>query len=80
MDLWQKFLNGISKLHITIMRTEKTLADTKSWLIKQIAPSFAAVLMSEGGDTEFIHQLLDSGVVRINRSQKRQLMQMGIVL
>ncbi len=80
VELWQKFLNGISKLHITIMRIEKTLADTKTWIVNSVAPSLAAIFYADGGDLDSIIDYVKSGALRINKSQKRQLMQMGIVL
>lgn len=80
VDLWKKFLNGISKLHITIMRIEKTLADTKAWIANFIAPSLAAIFYADGGDLDSIMDYIKSGAPRINKSQKRQLMEMGLEL
>lgn len=63
---WEAFLDNISKVSLYSASEPKTLEDTKRWLMRQVAPSLAAVIVSEDGDLAFIQSLADSGTKRFS--------------
>lgn len=65
--VWDAFLNGISSLGLYIAEVPKTLADKENWIMKQVAPSLCAVILSHGGDMQFIEDVLCEGRKRMNR-------------
>lgn len=66
-ETWLAFVDGISKLSLYIAPPEKTINKIKGWLMKQVASSLAAVVISMDGDAEFIYRLLDSGRCRLKK-------------
>lgn len=60
------FVDNISKVSLYSASEPKTLEDTKRWLMRQVAPSLAAVIVSEDGDLSFIQSLADSGTRRFS--------------
>lgn len=65
--VWDAFLNGISSLSLYMAEAPKTLADKENWIMKQVAPSLCAVILSHGGDMQFIEYVLCEGRKRMNR-------------
>lgn len=63
---WESFIDGISKVSLYCASEPKTLEETKSWLMRQVASSLAAVVVSDEGDLSFIQNLVDSGIRRFS--------------
>lgn len=62
---WIAFLDGIKKLRISQPVREKTLDDKRAWLMKQVAPTLAAIHRYDN-DLSFVYTLLKSGSMRIS--------------
>ena len=63
---WNEFINSVSAIRLYLPTAPKTLEQTRSWLMKQVAPSFSAVIKASGGDMDFAYKMLASGSNRIN--------------
>lgn len=70
-EKWERFLDGIKKLSLYRPEKEKTLDDTKRWLVKQVAPSLATVVLADGGSIQYLEYLLACGSYRLNEHQSR---------
>lgn len=70
---WTEFINGICSLGICPPHVEKTLNDKREWLIKQVAPTLAALALFDGC-VDFIYDLIESGSSRIS-AQLRSIIQ-----
>lgn len=64
---WALFVDDVKALRLYIPPIDKTLAEKKEWLIRQCAPTIAAVIMANYGDMSFISECLDSHAFRMNR-------------
>lgn len=64
---WLAFIDGITKLSLYLAPATKTIDKVKHWLMRQVASSLAAVVISMEGDAEFIHKLLESGSCRLKK-------------
>lgn len=62
---WESFIDGINRLALYCPTESKTLDNTRNWLMKQTASSLAAVVIADGGTTDFVHRLLASGSQRL---------------
>lgn len=62
---WDEFLDGVSRLALTVKVAERTIEKTKEWLERQVAVALARVVEHDGGDLEFIDYLIDSGHKRL---------------
>lgn len=63
---WEAFLDNISKVSLYSASEPKTLDDIKNWLMRQVASSLAAIVISNDGDLSFIEQLVHSGRKRLS--------------
>ncbi|PNV61489.1 replication initiation factor domain-containing protein [Clostridium sp. chh4-2] len=66
-EKWLLFIGGISKLSLYCPKEIKTLEDKKIWLGKQVAPTLAAVVISEGGSIDYIYKLVKAGSTRLKK-------------
>lgn len=66
--VWADFIDGISSLKITVPKYEKSMDEKKSWIQRQVMPTLAAVILSDGGSLEFIENNLENGLNRMNKS------------
>lgn len=62
---WDDFCAGVRKFSIYESTPPKTIDDTKRWLMHQVSASLASVVISDGGDSAFIHDLLHVGALRL---------------
>jgi len=67
-EKWLSFLDGILPLKFSYISQEKTLDDKKEWVIRQVMPTLAAIIVSDGGCLDFIDQNLPSGFIRMKKS------------
>lgn len=74
---WELFIGGIKRLALFCPSEPKTLDDTRNWLMKQTASSLAAVVIADGGVTDFVYRLLDSGAQRLT-SHHRDMIQQAV--
>lgn len=52
--LWERFIENVEKLRLTVSKSEKTLESKKEWIVKQCLPSISAIVAYENGDMSFI--------------------------
>jgi phage replication initiation protein len=64
--IWEKFIFGIAPLRLSVERKETSIDDKKRWIRKQVAPTIAAIVISDGGSFEFFTEHLQDDVFRIN--------------
>lgn len=72
---WELFIDGIKRLALYCPSEPKTLDDTRNWLMKQTASSLAAVVIADGGTTDFVYRLLDSGTQRLTNHHRDMIQQ-----
>lgn len=72
---WDLFIDGIKRLALYCPAESKTLDDTRNWLMKQTASSLAAVVIADGGTTDFVYRLLDSGTQRLTSHHRDMIQQ-----
>ena len=68
-EIWQRFIDGIRGVSLYFAPAAKSIARIKNWLRKQVAPSLAVVVQSDGGCIDFLHELISSGVQRLTNQQ-----------
>ena len=62
---WESFIDGVKRLALYCPPEPKTLDNVRNWLMKQTASSLATVVIADGGSTDFVYRLLDSGSQRL---------------
>lgn len=62
---WDDFCAGVRKFSIYEPTPPKTIDDTKRWLMHQVSVSLASVVISDGGDSAFVHDMLHVGALRL---------------
>lgn len=67
MEKWLTFLDGVSRISLYMPKEPRTINKVKNWLMRQVAPCLATIIISEYGDSNFIHTLLESGERRLRR-------------
>lgn len=68
-EKFKAFIDGIGKISLYSSSSEKTIDDTKKWLVRQVAPSLAKIALADGGCIDFLHYLIDNGLNRLTDSQ-----------
>lgn len=64
---WIAFLSGIEPLRLSLATVEKDIEDKKKWIVKQVMPTLATIIMADGGSYDFITANLHSGCVRMKK-------------
>ena len=64
---WDAFIDGVKSLRLYMPPIDRTLAEKKEWLIRQCAPTIAAVIMAQYGDISFLSECLDTHAMRMNK-------------
>ena len=72
---WESFIGDVLKVALYHSPEPKTIDDTKNWLERQVATSLATVVIADGGDSSFIHHLLDSGSRRLSSHHRDMILQ-----
>lgn len=67
--LWEKFMEGIKRLKMTVHRVEKTVEQIKGWIVKQCLPSIALVSAYESGDLSFIFRNMTDALFKNSKSK-----------
>ena len=75
--MWESFCNGVRKLSLYVPTPPKTIDDTKRWLLNQVSASLANVMINDGGDTAFIHSMLETGVIKLGKHNRSAIEFMG---
>ena len=73
LPLWDKFLSCVHELTIASPFVPKTIEDKESWIIRQVAPSMAAVVLAHSGDMEFIYRALSDGMDRMSPTTRKMV-------
>ena len=68
-EKWESFINNIGRISLYCSKQEKTIDETRKWLIKQVAPSLAKVVEADGGVIDFLHFLIQNGYNRLTDTQ-----------
>lgn len=66
---WLSFLDGVSRLALTIKAAERTIEKKKEWLYKQVSATLVEVLEHEHRGQDFIDDLLVHGHSRLYRRE-----------
>lgn len=62
---WQKIIVETGKLKLTREPEDKTIADVRNWIDKQIAPSLAALILAESGELDDLMEIIINGKKRL---------------
>ena len=68
--VWARFVDGVAALPLYCPPPEKTLDCTREWLTRQVAPSLAAVVIADGGATDFVDGMLADGSFRLKKHHR----------
>jgi DNA relaxase NicK len=77
-DWWEKFCFGIEKANLKVEHVKRTVDKVRAWLVKQVAPSLALVLLADGGSTEEpggLLSLLADGRKRLRQVHENMLLE-----
>ena len=66
--VWQKFIDDVRPLSLYTAPPEKTIPRMENWMNFQVAPTLAALFLAHDGDITFLTQLIDNGMIRLNKS------------
>lgn len=77
---WAVFLEGCSKARLTVRGVKRTLDRVKGWLLKQVAPSLALVVLAGGGAIDDLLSLVKEGRNRLTASHKAMLAAEGMAV
>ena len=66
--LWEAFIGAVRKLRLFVREAPKTIEDKRHWLVRQCLPTFAGVIIADGGSLDIITQHFDDAVSRMSSS------------
>lgn len=69
---WAAFINGVQPLRLSIPKPETGLEELKKWLVKQVFPALAAVVIAEGS-MDFITSNLQKASNRLNSRYRKMI-------
>lgn len=64
---WDMFVDNIRALRLYVHHEEKTLEDKKNWIMRQVAPTLAGIIIANYGDISFLTQHLELQSGRMKR-------------
>lgn len=64
---WLSFIQGVEALRLYVNRDESTLEDKEEWILRQVAPTLTALIISKYGDTSFLTDHLDVHAHRMKK-------------
>lgn len=67
---WDAFVNGIKGLRLYIPHDEKTLEQKQEWIVRQVAPTLAGLIIAKQGDVSFLMNEMDTYAGRMNKHMK----------
>jgi len=62
---WEKLMMGVKKGRVYLPKPVKTIEQVHNWVRDSIGPSLALLVMGNGGDMEFMTNIVDYGRVRL---------------
>ncbi len=71
-EKWIAFLNDVEKARLYMPPSKKTLAEKRDWVIKQVAPTLAAIYHADG-DLGFVYSVINSGTDRMSLELKQMV-------
>jgi phage replication initiation protein len=77
---WSAFLSVAEKLRLAVAGVVRTLDRVRAWVVKQVAPSLAALLLAAGGDVDCLLSLVNQGRTRLRTSHRIMLAAEGVSL
>lgn len=60
-SVWTSFIGDVSKLALYQAPAEKTIDDTRNWILHQCSSGMAAIVIADGGDLSFLHRAIQVG-------------------
>lgn len=72
---WRSFLNGAGKLHLSTYAPDKTLAESREWLEKQVSTTLAMLHMYDAENYhELIKELTILGLDKMKKKHERKVL------
>jgi phage replication initiation protein len=65
--LWEKFIDRIRPLKLYVPDSPKTLEDKKQWVLTQVMPTLAGIVIADSGSLEFITDNLVHSAERMGK-------------
>lgn len=72
---WDRLLDGVGKLQLTIEKEKRSINDMEEWVEQQIAPTIAAILTAREGDMGWLHEIIGKGAQRLSQRHKDAIAQ-----
>ena len=66
-DAWKAFINHAEKLRLYIKREPDSLQDKEDWILRQVAPTLTALIISKYGDISFLTDHLSTHAGRMKK-------------
>lgn len=73
LPLWNAFISNVDELSIASPFVPKTIEDKESWIIRQVAPSLATIVLAHSGDMEFVYRAISDGADRIKPANRKMI-------
>lgn len=74
---WTNLIQTTEKQKLTVQAEEKTIDDTKAWIIKQVAPSLSLIMINDHGNIDFIQNQIIAGQTRLKEKHFKRLTNKG---
>lgn len=71
---WDAFISNVDELSIASPFVPKTIEDKESWIIRQVAPSLATIVLAHCGDMDFVYRAITDGADRIKLVNRKMIL------
>ena len=72
---WERLLENVEPLKLTVKRQEKTVDEMIKWLDKQIGPTLATVVTALDGEINWLYKLISNGNTRLKNKHQQAIFQ-----
>ncbi|AHD07785.1 replication initiation factor domain-containing protein [Paenibacillus larvae] len=72
---WEKFLDGVKKLKLTMVAPDKTIETRKRWIEKQTLKTLAMVYHAHPDSDEYLEEIIQRGTNLITEDEYREVVQ-----
>ncbi len=79
-SVWEMFLTAIEKVKVSQPKKILTLHERENYLMRQVAPTLASVIIARKGDMDIVYDMLSFGSRRLSSAQVKMIQEEGVVL
>lgn len=79
-SVWEMFLAGIEKVKVSQPKKILTLHERENYLMRQVAPTLASVIIARKGDMDIVYDMLSLGSRRLSAAQVKMIQEEGVAI